>query len=216
LDFNCKCSLDELTAEEAGGKVGKAETANRRNGESATNETNAPNETNGSWKVETPDGQLTVPAPESDYVFDAETALSTCDMSRVDNRDMRVSIFSQLEKFAKDKTLSFAVIPQYSPLAESPVIAKLAKGVALIPAGAEIAELSPVLCDLAGVPAGILKAAGKTGSAAVNDTVFANAKDLKIAIEFKRGRKYLRLTNRKTGVVTLFLEVKAGEWRMES
>lgn len=209
LDFNCKCSLDELTASEAGVKDGKGVSGKGQVADAAPQD-------NGSWKVETPDGQLTVPAPASDYVFDAETALSTCDMSRVDSRDMRVSIFSQLEKFAKDKMLSFAVIPQYSPLTESPVIAKLAKGVTLIPAGAEIAELSPSLCDLAGVPAGILKVAGKTGSAAVNDTVFANAKDLKIAIEFKGGRKYLRLTNRKTGAVTLFLEIKAGEWRMES
>jgi len=96
LDFGCKCSLDELTAAEAGDRVGKV---NRRNGESETNETNAPNETNSSWSVSTPDGDVTVDAPESGFSFDVSAPFSVNDLGRL-NMPFRAGVVDKMSELA--------------------------------------------------------------------------------------------------------------------
>ena len=247
-DFNCKCSLDELTAAEAGKNVSKASpvAVDRQTPEGsrpALDESGS----SSSWTVSTPEGNMTVDYPESGYVFDAKTALSTCDMSRVDSPSMRSAIFAQLEKFGKDKTLNFRCIPKFTPMAEAAVtgmpeiskvsdaVAKFASGAGMEAVGVKLGEISPALRTATGMPEGILKLSrgdknlyGLIHAAvhhkqqfangefvkAINDTVFASGGKVRTSIEFRGGRKYLRLINLRTGAFTAFVELKSGEWEL--
>lgn len=69
IDFNCKCSLDELTAEEAGMEP---ETAKRRNGETASDDT-----------------------PESGYVFNVAAPFDVNDLGRL-NDPFRESVVEMM------------------------------------------------------------------------------------------------------------------------
>lgn len=238
LDFGCKCSLDELSASEAGDKVGTAK---------PTPDDGLPTTDNGSWSASTPDGEVTVQTPESGYVFDVNTALSTCDMSRVDSPDMRSAIFAKLEELGKNKTMSFRCIPQFAPMADAAItgmpeiskvsdaVAKFTSGAGIQAAGIKLGEISPALCEAVGMPKGILNLSvgdknfyGLTHASgnhkgqlnngefvrAINETVFASGGAVRTSIEFRAGRKYLRLINLKTGAFSSFLEFKPGRWEI--
>ncbi|MCX6984703.1 MAG: phage minor head protein, partial [Lentisphaerae bacterium] len=101
LDFGCKCSLDELTANEAGDKVGKAEQSSVASRQSSEGSRPALAES-GSWSVSTPDGAVIIDTPESGYVFDVNSALSTCDMSRIDDITIRKAVLSQMRDFSRE------------------------------------------------------------------------------------------------------------------
>lgn len=84
LGFNCRCGLEELTAEEAG-EIGIAAAAE--------------SETAGDWKVTLPSGErLTFPRSDSGYVFDIGAAFQSSDMGSVPE-NYRRAIMDEMRDF---------------------------------------------------------------------------------------------------------------------
>lgn len=165
-DFGCKCSLDELSASEAGKSISKASPV-KVDQQTTADSTSSPTNAN-SWTVTTSEGSMTVDYPESGYVFDVETALSTCDMSRIDTGEMRSAVFSKLSEFSVKGNVNFRCIPQLAPMAEAavtemPEISKISDAISLYlekgmyaRSGVKLGEISPVLQESVGMPPGKL------------------------------------------------------------